>query len=99
MTSRKKPGVAFWATVVLVVLLVVYPLSFGPACWISSRIKAHEKFVDGFYQPVLRLASSSPAWLRRGALWYSAVGVGPRDGSSIFRDPETGHCHWTYAVP
>ena len=30
MTSdRKKPGVAFWTTVVVVVLLVGYPLSFG----------------------------------------------------------------------
>jgi hypothetical protein len=33
MTDRKKPGVAFWATVVVVVLLLGYPLSFGPACW------------------------------------------------------------------
>ena len=36
-TSSKKPGVAFWAAVVVVVVLVVYPLSFGPACWITSR--------------------------------------------------------------
>jgi hypothetical protein len=34
----KKPGVAFWATVVVVVVLVAYPLSFGPACWITSRL-------------------------------------------------------------
>lgn len=33
MTARKKPGVAFWATVVVVVALVAYPLRFGPACW------------------------------------------------------------------
>ena len=33
MTDRKKPGVAFWATVGLVVLFLGYPLSFGPACW------------------------------------------------------------------
>jgi len=32
MTSdRNKPGVLFWATVVVVVVLVAYPLSFGPA--------------------------------------------------------------------
>ena len=29
--ASKKPSVAFWATVVLVVVLVAYPLSFGPA--------------------------------------------------------------------
>jgi hypothetical protein len=29
MTDRKKPGVAFWATVVVVVVLVGYPLSMG----------------------------------------------------------------------
>src|SRR5262245_53095275 len=27
--SRKDPGVAFWATVLLVVALLVYPLSYG----------------------------------------------------------------------
>jgi hypothetical protein len=38
MTSdRKKPGVAFWATVGLVVVLVGYPLSAGPAMWIADR--------------------------------------------------------------
>jgi hypothetical protein len=46
MTSdRKKPGVAFWATVVLVVVVVGYPLSFGPACWISSRLNAGTSIV------------------------------------------------------
>ena len=39
MTSNcKKPGVAFWATVVAGAVLVAYPLSFGPACWITSRL-------------------------------------------------------------
>ena len=31
MADRKKPGVAFWATVVVVVALIAYPLSMGPA--------------------------------------------------------------------
>ena len=34
MTDRKKPGVAFWATVVVVaVLLVAYPVAWGPWIW------------------------------------------------------------------
>jgi len=37
MTSRKKPGTAFWTTVIVVVALVCYPLSFGPACWATAQ--------------------------------------------------------------
>ena len=37
MTDHKKPGVAFWATVGLVVVLVGYPLSLGPACWLAEK--------------------------------------------------------------
>ena len=33
MTSRQ-PSAAFWITVALVAVLVGYPLSFGPACWL-----------------------------------------------------------------
>jgi hypothetical protein len=36
-TSRKQPGVAFWVTVMVVVVLVAYPLSFGPACWLADN--------------------------------------------------------------
>jgi hypothetical protein len=43
MTDRKKPGVAFWATVVVVVLLVAYPLSFGPASGGKSRTDRRER--------------------------------------------------------
>jgi hypothetical protein len=32
MSSPNKTGVGFWVTVVVVVVLIGYPLSFGPAC-------------------------------------------------------------------
>jgi hypothetical protein len=52
MTSdRKKPGVAFWMTVAVVVVLA-YPLSFGPACWISSRIEIGRKLLSVVYRPM-----------------------------------------------
>jgi hypothetical protein len=35
--DRKKPGIAFWATVALVVVLAGYPLSYGPAIWLANR--------------------------------------------------------------
>jgi hypothetical protein len=37
MTDRKKPSAGFWTTVALVVVLVGYPFSFGPACWLASK--------------------------------------------------------------
>jgi hypothetical protein len=83
MTSRKKPGVAFWATVVLTVLLVVYPLSFGPACWIASRSRPTAKLTIGgnrirmigiVYWPILTLAwHTEMSW--DAVLWYSMVGA------------------------
>jgi hypothetical protein len=35
--TKNKPGLAFWATVVVFGLLVLYPLSVGPAFWIVGR--------------------------------------------------------------
>ena len=36
--DRKKPTAGFWITVALVAVLVGYPLSFGPACRLTSRV-------------------------------------------------------------
>jgi hypothetical protein len=43
MTDRKTPGVAFWATVVAFSAPLLYVLSFGPACWITSRTGTTQK--------------------------------------------------------
>src|SRR5262245_21634709 len=61
MTSPKKPGVAFWATVVVVVVLVAYPLSFGPACWITSRTGLALGTVAIIYRPFI-WAMSGPLY-------------------------------------
>ncbi len=87
--SRKKLGVAFWATVAVVVVLLVYPLSFGPACWISSRAPQWDipwTVTNFIYSPVLR------AWSHDGTIpdaigWYGNLGaaaeltVGESDGT------------------
>jgi hypothetical protein len=59
----KKPGVAFWATVVVVVLLVAYPLSFGPVCWAVSGSDNSEHFgqrLSVLYRPILWLWWNGP---------------------------------------
>jgi hypothetical protein len=75
MTPGKKPGVAFWATAVVVAVLVGYPLSFGPACWITSRQdKPHDVF-DTLYFPLCKasLAIGEPAW--RCLVGYGGLGM------------------------
>jgi hypothetical protein len=79
MTSRKKPGVAFWATVVLGVglaLLVAYPLSMGPVWWLCHQIPLPESVhfaINEFYDPVWEARWNGPDW---------------------FRDTMGSHLHW-----
>jgi len=66
-TDRKKPGVAFWATVVAVVV-VLYVTSTGPAFWIASRADSatdSTEFVNAFhvvYAPLVWLCQVSPVF-------------------------------------
>jgi hypothetical protein len=55
MTDRKKPGVAFWATVGLVVVLLGYPLSIGAVDLLLDRLGwpgPSNKVMAYFYEPV-----------------------------------------------
>jgi hypothetical protein len=79
MTSRKKPGVAFWATVVVVVVLVGYPLSIGPVLWLADRQMipdAAKKQVGLIYAPLAWVVNNSSnafqvySWY--GRLWKRA---------------------------
>lgn len=63
MTSNhKKPGVALWATVVVVVVLVlvIYPLSYGPARVLAVRHAASGNVVRRIYSPARSFAESAP---------------------------------------
>src|SRR5258708_34982723 len=71
MTPRNKPGVAFWATVVVVIVLVGYPLSFGPACWLARGGALSPLAVAHAYRPVVVSAGKSPSWVHRAAELYS----------------------------
>ena len=64
-SSRKKPGLAFWATVV-VVALGLYVASFGPVV----RLMKCESFPDWAYEPLALLYT--PVW----PLFYRQDAVG-----------------------
>ena len=78
--NRKRPGATFWATAALAAALA-YPVSFGPACWISSRCNRGERFVSLAYRPIARLLPRERGDSSRAApviRWYSRLGA--RDG-------------------
>jgi hypothetical protein len=50
--------VAFWATVAVVVGLVGYPLSFGPACWAASwNVGMPLNWMETLYWPIFRVSA------------------------------------------
>lgn len=51
---RRKHGAAFWVIVAMIMILL-YPIGFGPACWISERTEDDGKILSFVYSPVIRL--------------------------------------------
>jgi hypothetical protein len=85
MTNRKKPGVAFWATVVLIAMLVGYPLSFGPACWWflgpmppHAIATASANFAHRMYWPAGWFAVYAPNSVGDAIFWYAGLGTNHR---------------------
>lgn len=73
---------AFWSAIALVVMLA-YPASFGPVCWVCSRSPEWDfpDVVESFYSPILRMWSHGPDLVsdaigRYANLW-SAVHLDP----------------------
>jgi len=59
MTDRH-PSAAFWITVTLVAVLVGYPLSFGPACWLVAWTNQDGvPILPKIYVPIARLTCRS----------------------------------------
>jgi hypothetical protein len=80
MSDRKKPGVAFWATVVVVVALIGYPVSLGPAVWLTARGCFRDSAVQSFYMPVLWSAAQAES-LEDVVVWWGSLGV--PDGKAV----------------
>jgi hypothetical protein len=75
MSDRKKPTAGFWITVSLVAVVVGYPLSFGPACWIVPRLWARglmpQLVADALWKFYAPLRSDDlPASFAEARDWY-----------------------------
>jgi hypothetical protein len=81
MTDRKKPGVAFWATVAVVVVLVAYPLSFGPACWLltQDQWESDDSLAGQVYWPIGWLAVHGPWPMAEVLNWYATLWISGLD--------------------
>ena len=77
MTCSRMPTAGFWITVALVTVLLAYPISLGPACWISSRQRTSRsaEIVSYIYAPAIRACSRCPKFVLDFAWWYSEVGA------------------------
>ena len=76
MTDRKKPGVGFWATVVVVTKPLLYGLSIGPAAW-----AIHQPWCPAWafgvctiiYSPIIWLEQYGPQPIRLAIGWYGQL--------------------------
>jgi hypothetical protein len=76
MTDRKKPGAVFWATVLVVVVLVAYPLSFGPAFGVMSRKECPSwlrRSIIVAYRPCFEIADYGHGPVRDALAWYAEL--------------------------
>src|SRR5579863_716688 len=74
MTNRKKTTAGFWITAALVAVLFGYPLSSGPACWLTMRLNLPSEVIDVGYHPIVSSFERVPREIRDFAIWYSEVG-------------------------
>ena len=85
--DRKKPGVAFWATVV-VCLPLLYVLGFGPACWIATRCEPLRGLASSIYRPAAWAYFKTPRPVANAIAWYATVA-----GNVNFYGTERGGFH------
>lgn len=76
--KRRRPFI-FWAAVVIVSGGVVYPVSFGPACWLDSRRNPEadsttvSRPLNNFYRPIIELIARLDNEFSDAVLWYAEL--------------------------
>jgi hypothetical protein len=81
----------FWTIVGLVALLAAYPVSFGPAVWLTARGYFRETAVQHFYMPLL-LSIEQAEPLESAVTWWASLGVPDNKAVTfIFQTDEADH--------
>src|SRR5262245_59665927 len=93
MDEQKRAGWAFWC-VVAVTIPLLFVLSVGPACWVSSRFGG-AKLVTIAYRPVTFVAEVTASdGLMDAIQWYSQLGSSDFHLWSFSPD-QPGHAEWS----
>ncbi len=67
---------AKWTFTIIVLLIVLYPLSGGPAAWFHVHVlpPSTRKPMDDFYRPICELvALTRSQTINRALLWYTGL--------------------------
>lgn len=78
--TRRERSAKRIAAVMVAMVVVGYPLSFGPACWIMSRTE--NQMLPTMYMPIGYLISYSPPSISGALSAYATAGMPP--GAHIY---------------
>ena len=76
MSDGRKTPLGPWVAV-LIGLPVLYVVSFGPACWTTSRTNSGAGIIPVVYAPIVKCLSSKKMWLRWTVSKFSTLGAPP----------------------
>ncbi len=77
MTDDRKKPLWPWIVALVIGLPVLYVASFGPACWVSSRMNSGAGMIPVVYAPIVNCLSSKNMGLRRTVGRFSKFGAAP----------------------
>src|SRR5262245_31393576 len=87
----KRRSRRFWIIAGVVVLLVAYPLSFGPVIWLTARGYVNEAAVQHFYMALLLSIEQSES-LESAVTWWASLGVPDNKAVTfMFQTDEADH--------
>jgi hypothetical protein len=68
--DRKKPGVAFYASVA-VCLGLLYPIGWGPVNWLWPHLGRLRPPLTTLYTPILWIEDNGPWWIHNPLVWWA----------------------------
>ena len=77
--QKRRRSFGFWASVTILIPGILYPLSFGPACWLDSQRQRESnavtvsKRLNTFYYPIISVVQRLDNGVGDMILWYAEL--------------------------